>query len=108
MLDSQTSLTKLNPLMERLIPIPHVTSQLTFWWSWFENLSASVRSGDALSAYIYLISRRTSTVGIIQGINGISQVGPMMVGGTTCFPIDVVVPCIVDEKSISVLKLQSI
>uniref|UniRef100_A0A1D1ZV67 Major facilitator superfamily (MFS) profile domain-containing protein n=1 Tax=Auxenochlorella protothecoides TaxID=3075 RepID=A0A1D1ZV67_AUXPR len=65
------------------MPLNH-NVKLTFWWSWFENLSASVRSGDALSAYIYLISRRTSTVGIIQGINGISQLAAAVPAGYLC------------------------
>ena len=51
------------------------TLQLTLWWSFFENLSASVRSGDALSACIFLVSGRIQDVGFIQGLNGISQVG---------------------------------
>lgn len=48
--------------------------QLALWWSLFENASASVRSGDIFSGFIYLISGSNSTVGYIQGINGCMQV----------------------------------
>ena len=47
--------------------------QLALWWSLFENASASVRSGDIFSGFIYLISGSNSTVGYIQGINGCMQ-----------------------------------
>jgi hypothetical protein len=43
------------------------------WWCLFENASASVRSGDIFSGFIYLISGSNSTVGFIQGINGCMQ-----------------------------------
>ena len=48
-------------------------AQLALWWSLFENASASVRSGDIFSGFIYLISGSNSTVGYIQGINGCMQ-----------------------------------
>jgi hypothetical protein len=47
--------------------------QLALWWCLFENASASVRSGDIFSGFIYLISGSNSTVGFIQGINGCMQ-----------------------------------
>lgn len=50
--------------------------QVSLWWSLFENISASVRSGDTLSALIYLTSSKRGgniTVGIIQGANGIAM-----------------------------------
>ena len=50
------------------------TLQLALWWCLFENASASVRSGDIFSGFIYLISGSNSTVGFIQGINGCMQV----------------------------------
>ena len=51
--------------------------QLALWWSLFENASASVRSGDIFSGFIYLISGSNSTVGYIQGINGCMQASPV-------------------------------
>ena len=51
--------------------------QLALWWSLFENASASVRSGDIFSGFIYLISGSNSTVGYIQGINGCMQACPV-------------------------------
>ena len=48
--------------------------QLALWWTLFENASASLRSGDIFSAFIYLYTNSNSTVGYIQGINGILQV----------------------------------
>ncbi|KAI3433329.1 hypothetical protein D9Q98_003147 [Chlorella vulgaris] len=50
--------------------------RVSLWWSLFENISASVRSGDTLSALIYLTSSKRGgniTVGIIQGANGIAM-----------------------------------
>ena len=38
-----------------------------------ETASQSVRSGDILSGYLFLLSNSTSTVGYIQGINGVLQ-----------------------------------
>ncbi|CAL8471361.1 g10903 [Coccomyxa elongata] len=47
--------------------------KLALWWTLFENASASLRSGDIFSAFIYLYTNSNSTVGYIQGINGILQ-----------------------------------
>ncbi len=47
--------------------------RLSLWWTVAENVSGSIRSGDALSAYIYLITQRNSVVGFVQGINGTLQ-----------------------------------
>ena len=52
--------------------------QIALVWSVFETGSASVRSGAVLSAYIYLCTNRNSTVGYVQGITGISQVGSLL------------------------------
>ena len=60
-------------------------SQLALWWSSFENASASVRSGDIFSAFIYLLTGRNSIVGYIQGVNGIMQVSMGSSGG--CLPV---------------------
>ena len=40
--------------------------QLALWWSLWENVSASVRSGDVLSALLYLLTQSNTTVGVIQ------------------------------------------
>ena len=34
----------------------------------------SVRAGDVLSAYVYLLTKDNALVGFIQGVNGIMQV----------------------------------
>jgi len=47
--------------------------RLSLWWTVVENVSASVRSGDAVSAYLYLLTKKNSVVGFVQGINGIMQ-----------------------------------
>jgi hypothetical protein len=49
-------------------------TQLALWWSFFEFASASVRSGDILSGYIYLSTGSNSVIGFVQGINGVVQV----------------------------------
>lgn len=36
-------------------------------------MSASVRSGDVLSALLYLLTKSNTTVGLIQGVNGVVQ-----------------------------------
>ena len=38
-----------------------------------ENISASIRAGDALSAFVFLQTESNKAVGIIQGINGVVQ-----------------------------------
>ena len=48
--------------------------QLILLWSFAETASASLRAGDVMSAFIYLSTGSNSTVGFIQGINGIMQV----------------------------------
>jgi MFS family permease len=47
--------------------------RLTLWWTWVETASSSIRSGDVLSAFIYLRTGDNSTVGYIQGVNGAMQ-----------------------------------
>lgn len=47
--------------------------QLGLAWSALEIASASVRSGDCLSAFVYLVKGSNSWVGYVQGINGIMQ-----------------------------------
>lgn len=48
--------------------------QLVLIWTWVETASSSIRSGDVLSAYIYLRSGSNAQVGYIQGVNGAMQV----------------------------------
>ena len=48
--------------------------QLILLWSFAETASASLRAGDVMSAFIYLSTGSNSSVGFIQGINGIMQV----------------------------------
>ncbi len=40
--------------------------QLALWWSLFENMSGSVRSGDVLSALLFLLTGSNITVGVVQ------------------------------------------
>lgn len=40
--------------------------QLALWWSLLENCSASVRSGDVLSALLFLLTGSNTTVGLVQ------------------------------------------
>lgn len=40
--------------------------QLALWWSLLENCSSSVRSGDVLSALLFLLTASNTTVGIVQ------------------------------------------
>ena len=54
-------------------PVPQYNIKLSLWWTVFENISASIRSGDALSAFLYLTTKKNSIVGFIQGINGVLQ-----------------------------------
>ena len=48
--------------------------QLGLAWTALELASVSVRSGDCLSAFVYLVKGSNSWVGYVQGINGIMQV----------------------------------
>lgn len=50
-----------------------VVLQLGLSFTFFETASASIRSGEILSAYIYLITKSNSFVGYVQGVNGILQ-----------------------------------
>ena len=60
---------------------PRPTSQqLALWFNLLETASASVRSGDALSAYVFLVTRSNAAVGYVQGFNGIAQVRESGVG----------------------------
>ncbi|KAL4431233.1 hypothetical protein ABPG75_006489 [Micractinium tetrahymenae] len=47
--------------------------KLALWWSLLENCSASVRSGDVMSALLFLLTRSNTTVGLVQGANGVLQ-----------------------------------
>jgi MFS family permease len=48
--------------------------RLAITWTILENISSSIRSGDALSAYVFLLtSSSSSAVGYVQGANGIAQ-----------------------------------
>lgn len=47
--------------------------KLALWWSLLENCSASVRSGDVLSALLFLLTGSNTTVGLVQGANGVMQ-----------------------------------
>ena len=40
--------------------------QLALWWALWENCSASVRSGDVLSALLFLLTGSNTTVGLVQ------------------------------------------
>jgi len=48
--------------------------QLGLAWTALELASVSVRSGDCLSAFVYLVKGSNSWVGYVQGINGVMQV----------------------------------
>eukprot|EP00887_Chlorella_sp_A99_P005555 scaffold1.g5555.t1 len=47
--------------------------RLALWWSLFENASVSLRSGDILSALLFLETKSQGVVGLVQGLNGIVQ-----------------------------------
>ncbi|GAB4814040.1 hypothetical protein N2152v2_001086 [Parachlorella kessleri] len=47
--------------------------KLSLLFSLFEEFSGSVRSGDVMSAYLYLITKDNSIVGYTQGLSGIAQ-----------------------------------
>ena len=55
--------------------------RLSLWWTVLENISGSIRSGDGLSAYIFLLTKTNSAVGLVQGINGILQLVVSMPAG---------------------------
>lgn len=42
-------------------------------WTVAETASASIRSGDVLSAYLFLLSGNNRDVGFVQGVNGSMQ-----------------------------------
>ena len=68
--------------MDTLHPLAmNYNVRLSLWWTVLENVSGSVRAGDALSAYVYLLTKRNSVVGYIQGINGIMQLLMAMPAG---------------------------
>ena len=48
-------------------------TRLGLLYTVFEFASQSVRSGDVLSGYLFLVTDRNSTVGFIQGVNGVLQ-----------------------------------
>ena len=49
------------------------SAQAALAWSLFENVSASLRSGDVMSAYLYLLTGSNSVVGLVQGLSGVLQ-----------------------------------
>ncbi|KAK9864374.1 hypothetical protein WJX84_002708 [Apatococcus fuscideae] len=55
--------------------------QLGLSFTFFETASASIRSGEILSAYIYLITKSNSFVGYVQGVNGILQLASAVPAG---------------------------
>lgn len=57
--------------------------RLSLWWTVLENVSGSIRAGDSLSAFVYLLTGKNSTVGFIQGVNGVMQL-------LTAFPAGVI------------------
>ena len=61
-------------LRQGLDPAACVCMQLALWWAALENASASVRSGDIFSAFVFLVTNSNSWVGYIQGVNGCCQV----------------------------------
>ena len=48
-------------------------TRLGLLYTVFEFASQSVRSGDVLSGYLFLVTDKNSTVGFIQGVNGVLQ-----------------------------------
>lgn len=58
--------------------------QLGLSFTFFETASASIRSGEILSAYIYLITKSNSFVGYVQGVNGILQARAILTSETAC------------------------
>lgn len=58
--------------------------QLALHWSLWENFSASIRSGDVLSAYLYLLTGDNAVVGYVQGANGILQARAGAAGAGFC------------------------
>lgn len=47
-------------------------------WSLLENVSASMRSGDVMSAYLYLLTKSNAAVGVVQVRR------PRLPGGARC------------------------
>ena len=47
--------------------------QLALWFNLLETASASVRAGDALSAYLWLVTESNRAVGWLQGAVGVAQ-----------------------------------
>lgn len=48
-------------------------NQLALWFNLLETASASVRAGDALSAYLWLVTESNRAVGWLQGAVGVAQ-----------------------------------
>ena len=56
------------------LPPPKKTPpQLALWFNLLETASASVRAGDALSAYLWLVTESNRAVGWLQGAVGVAQ-----------------------------------
>lgn len=56
------------------LPPPKKTApQLALWFNLLETASASVRAGDALSAYLWLVTESNRAVGWLQGAVGVAQ-----------------------------------
>ena len=63
-------------------------TRLGLLYTGFEFACASVRAGDVLSGYLYLVTGKNSTVGFIQGVNGLLQARITAGGGLNAGPLD--------------------
>lgn len=62
-------------------PSPARSLQLALWWALLEGCSESIRSGDAFSALLYLLTHSNTTVGVVQGCNGLAQMAAALPAG---------------------------
>ena len=77
--------------------------QLGLFWTVVETASMSIRSGDVLSAYIYLLTGTNSDVGFVQGVNGGMQVTCLY--RTLAFQPDISLSCLAGRRWISLSTL---
>ena len=56
-------------------------TQLALWFNLLETASASVRAGDALSAYLWLVTESNRAVGWLQGAVGVAQLAAALPAG---------------------------
>ena len=63
-------------------------TRLGLLYTGFEFACASVRAGDVLSGYLYLVTGKNSTVGFIQGVNGLLQARITAGGGLDAQPTE--------------------